>query len=176
MFEIGWSELLIVAIVAIIVVGPRELPKMLRAFGNTVGRLRRMAGEFQDQFREAMREAEVEEARREMEKLRDLNPLNDIRDEIKSVADQARIDPNQIAAPELPSSSSTAPALASSPPAVEAPEAAPAIPSALAPAAPEPAVETPVAETPKNTANSSAPPSSAEAPREPERSSAAGSA
>ena len=50
MFDIGWSEILVVVIVTILVVGPKELPGLLRTLGKTVGNLRRMAGDFQSQF------------------------------------------------------------------------------------------------------------------------------
>src|SRR6476619_4913907 len=61
MFDIGWSELLVIAVVAIVVVGPKDLPKLMRSFGHYAGKLRRAAADFQRQFDEAMRESEVEE-------------------------------------------------------------------------------------------------------------------
>ena len=82
MFDIGWSELLVVAVVAIVVVGPKDLPRMLRAFGQTMGKVRRMAGEFQSQFNEALREAELEDVKRNIESVRDLNPARQIREAI----------------------------------------------------------------------------------------------
>jgi len=60
MFDIGWSELLVIAVVAIVVVGPKELPRMLRTFGRTLGTVRRTANDFRRQFDEALREAERE--------------------------------------------------------------------------------------------------------------------
>jgi sec-independent protein translocase protein TatB len=71
MFDIGWSELLVIAVVAIIVVGPKDLPRMMRTFGAYAGKLRRMAGDFQRQFEDAMREAEIEEVRKAMHSVRD---------------------------------------------------------------------------------------------------------
>jgi sec-independent protein translocase protein TatB len=64
MFDIGAGELLVIGVVALVAIGPKELPGVLRTVGQAVGKMRRMAGEFQDQFREAMREAELEEARK----------------------------------------------------------------------------------------------------------------
>lgn len=58
MFEIGWSEILVIGIVALVVIGPKDLPRVLRTTGQMIGRLRRMAGEFQATFSEALREAE----------------------------------------------------------------------------------------------------------------------
>jgi sec-independent protein translocase protein TatB len=71
MFDIGWSELLVIAVVAIIVVGPKDLPRMMRTFGSYAGKLRRMAADFQRQFDDAMREAEIEEVRKAMHNVRD---------------------------------------------------------------------------------------------------------
>ena len=59
MFEIGWSELLLIGIVALIAIGPKELPTVLRTLGQWMSKLRRMASEFQSQFQEAMREVEM---------------------------------------------------------------------------------------------------------------------
>jgi sec-independent protein translocase protein TatB len=59
MFEIGWSELLLIGIVALIAIGPKELPTVLRTLGQWMSKLRRMASEFQSQFQEALREAEM---------------------------------------------------------------------------------------------------------------------
>jgi sec-independent protein translocase protein TatB len=59
MFDIGWSELVVIAVVALIAIGPKELPGVLRMVGQWMGKARRMASEFQGQFNEAMREAEM---------------------------------------------------------------------------------------------------------------------
>ena len=61
MFDIGWTELLVIGIVALIVIGPRELPKTLRTIGQMRTKVLRMASEFQGQFNDAIREAELEE-------------------------------------------------------------------------------------------------------------------
>ena len=70
MFDIGWSELLVIAVVAIVVVGPKELPKLMRSFGFYAGKLRRAAAEFRRQFDDAMREAELEEVKKAIESVR----------------------------------------------------------------------------------------------------------
>lgn len=59
MFDIGWSELVVIAVVALVAIGPKELPGVLRMVGQWLGKARRMASEFQGQFNEAMREAEM---------------------------------------------------------------------------------------------------------------------
>jgi sec-independent protein translocase protein TatB len=94
MFDIGWTELIIVGIIALIVIGPRELPKTLRTVGQMMTKVRRMASEFQGQFNEAIREAELDELRKEAEKftnitnpLGDFDPLSDVKSQIESAVE-----------------------------------------------------------------------------------------
>lgn len=82
MFEIGWSEMLVIAVVLIVVVGPKDLPKMLRTVGKTVSKLRGMAGDFQKQFNEALKEAELDGVKKSLDDIRGLNPMNDIKKSI----------------------------------------------------------------------------------------------
>jgi len=89
MFEIAWSELFIVLVVAIIVVGPKELPGMLRAFGRIIGKLRRQADDFRRQFDESMKDVGGEDLQRELNELRRHNPLNEIRNTIEEAAREA---------------------------------------------------------------------------------------
>ena len=70
MFNIGWSELLLIAVVAIIVVGPKELPRLMRTFGHYAGKLRRAAADFQRQFEDAMQESELDEMRKALDEVR----------------------------------------------------------------------------------------------------------
>jgi sec-independent protein translocase protein TatB len=67
MFDLSWGELLIIGMVALIAIGPKELPGVLRGVGHWMGKVRRMASDFQDQFREAMREAEVADLKRQFD-------------------------------------------------------------------------------------------------------------
>src|SRR5262245_13303859 len=69
MFDVGWSELLLIGIVALIAIGPKELPGALRTLGQWMGKVRRMASEFQSQFHEAMREAELAELKKEVDEM-----------------------------------------------------------------------------------------------------------
>jgi sec-independent protein translocase protein TatB len=69
MFEIGWSELLVIAIVAIVVIGPKDLPRVMRTVGQWAGKMKRMSREFQNQFNEALREAELEDVRKDVEEI-----------------------------------------------------------------------------------------------------------
>ena len=71
MFDIGWSELVVIAVVALIAIGPKELPGVLRMVGQWMGKARRMAAEFQGQFNEAMREAEMAELKKTFDDVKD---------------------------------------------------------------------------------------------------------
>src|SRR5712691_9681459 len=71
MFDIGWSEIVVIGVVALIVIGPKELPAVLRAIGQWTTKIRRMAGEFQSQFQEAMREAEMADLKKQVDDLGD---------------------------------------------------------------------------------------------------------
>lgn len=82
MFEIGWTEMLVIAIVMIVVVGPKDLPRMLRTFGKTVTKLRGMAGDFQKQFNDALKEAELDDVKKSIDDIRSLNPMADIRKQL----------------------------------------------------------------------------------------------
>ena len=82
MFDIGWSEMLVIAIVMIVVVGPKDLPRMLRTFGKTTAKLRAMAADFQKQFNEALKEAELDDVKKSVDELRSLNPANEIRKQL----------------------------------------------------------------------------------------------
>jgi sec-independent protein translocase protein TatB len=70
-FGIEWSEYAVIAIVALIVIGPKELPAVLRAVGQWTTKIRRMAAEFQSQFQEALREAEMADLKKEVDSLND---------------------------------------------------------------------------------------------------------
>jgi len=124
MFDIGWGELVVVGIVALIAIGPKELPTVLRTIGQYMGKVRRMASEFQGQFQEALREAEVADLQKQAEEWK------------SSVTDFANYDPLA----ETPKSETAA----------EASEpAAHADPDDLAAqSAPEVAVEVPLPEPP----------------------------
>src|SRR6516164_1975452 len=71
MFDIAWGEFVVIAVVALIVIGPKELPAVLRAIGQWTTKIRRMAGEFQSQFQEAMREAEMADLKKSVDELSD---------------------------------------------------------------------------------------------------------
>jgi len=106
MFDIGWSELLVIAVVAIVVVGPKDLPKLMRGFGHYAGKLRRAAGDFQRQFEEAMRESEIEEVKKALESVRAETPSLDLEASI----DQPMMLPKPAAAPPVEATAKAKPA------------------------------------------------------------------
>jgi sec-independent protein translocase protein TatB len=71
MFDVGWSEMAVIGVVALIAIGPKELPGVLRMVGQWTGKARRMASEFQGQFREAMREAEMADLKKSFDEVKD---------------------------------------------------------------------------------------------------------
>ena len=80
MFDLDISKMIIVGIVALAVIPPKDLPRVMRTVGQTVGKMRRMASEFQGQFMEAMREVEREA------------DLDSVKKEFQAINDQAKID------------------------------------------------------------------------------------
>ena len=71
MFNIGWSEYLVIAVIALIAIGPKELPGVLRMAGQWIGKARKMAAEFQGQFQEAMREAEMADLKKSFDEVKE---------------------------------------------------------------------------------------------------------
>src|ERR1700761_1679723 len=71
MFDIGWSEIAVIAVVALVAIGPKELPGVLRTVGQWMGKARKMAAEFQGQFQEAMREAEMADLKKSFDEVRE---------------------------------------------------------------------------------------------------------
>jgi sec-independent protein translocase protein TatB len=135
MFDIGWSELLLIGIVALIAIGPKELPGALRTLGQWMAKVRRMASEFQNQFHEAMREAELADLKKEVDEMATkaqsyahFDPIDDIRKDIEKAASPP---------PDLDTLTDTA----ASPPAASPPAATP-------PASPPAATDTPPAVAP----------------------------
>ena len=95
MFDIGWSELVVIAVVALIAIGPKELPGVLRMVGQWMGKARKMASEFQGQFQEAMREAEMADLKKSFDEVKDvatgLSPANVMTSLQKDVSDALQI-------------------------------------------------------------------------------------
>jgi len=100
MFDMSWGEVMVIGGVALIVIGPKDLPKALRTVGQMTAKVRRLASEFQGQFSEAMREAELDEVRREVEGINRqvssatataFNPIQSIRDELKTAVESRTV-------------------------------------------------------------------------------------
>ncbi len=66
MFDIGWPELIVLVVVAVVVVGPKDLPRLMATLGRYLGRARAMAAEFQKGFEDLARESELEDLKREI--------------------------------------------------------------------------------------------------------------
>ncbi|MBX9710115.1 MAG: Sec-independent protein translocase protein TatB [Xanthobacteraceae bacterium] len=133
MFDIGWSELVVIGVVALIAIGPKELPGVLRMVGQWVGKARRMASDFQGQFNEAMREAEMADIKKSFDDVsaaaKDLHPTNLLTSLSKDVEDAVKIDPPAITSADEPQSAvpeGEAHALMVEKPAPDAPAAKPA--------------------------------------------------
>jgi sec-independent protein translocase protein TatB len=95
MFDIGWGELLVIGVVALVAIGPKELPGVLRTVGQWTGKLRRMATEFQNQFHEAMREAELADLKKQVDEMTSevrgygsFDPVSDVRRELEKTQSQ----------------------------------------------------------------------------------------
>ena len=94
MFEIGWGELVLIGVVALIAIGPKELPGVLRTVGQYMAKVRRMASEFQGQFQEAMREAEMADVKKSVDEMTesatkhftDFDPIGTVRKEIEGLS------------------------------------------------------------------------------------------
>jgi sec-independent protein translocase protein TatB len=164
MFGLGWGEMVVIGIVALIAIGPKELPTVLRTLGQSMAKIRRMAAEFQGQFQEALREVEISDLKKQAE------------DITSSVTDFSNFDPMANAQKEMerafmPDAPATGElASAPSPDAANAALAAPAPPAELAAPLPEatplPEINVPLPEplTEKDFAPTELPP-----PKEPEK-------
>ena len=150
MFDFDASKLLIIGVVALIVIGPKDLPRVLRQVGQMVTRVRRMAGEFQGQFMEAMKEADLQDLRNEVTKLKEtatldvgFNPLADVRAELTKAVGSATaaLEAGTATAPvAMPAPAETVPALAGATPAETVPAAGSVVLEAAEPAHFTPAV------------------------------------
>ncbi|MEH2508844.1 sec-independent protein translocase protein TatB [Nitrobacteraceae bacterium AZCC 1564] len=138
MFDIGWSELVVIGVVALIAIGPKELPGVLRMVGQWIGKARRMAAEFQGQFNEAMREAEMADIKKQFDDVstaaKDMSPTNLLTSISKDVEDSVKLDPPAPTTPASPTSETFAEAEAHTSPAdVTSPKApSPNVPDAKA--------------------------------------------
>ena len=144
MFDIGWSEMVVIGIVALIAIGPKELPTVLRTMGQWMGKIRRMAGEFQGQFQDAMREAEIADLKKQFDDAAssvsgvtsgatNFDPLESTRKTIESAFEEKPTESPSPAATDVAATPPTSEAVPLPPP--DEPVAPPAIDVAV----PEPA-------------------------------------
>jgi sec-independent protein translocase protein TatB len=145
MFDMSSGELLLIAVAALIFIKPKDLPGVLRAVGQWTGKIRRMAGEFQDQFRDAMREAEMADLKKDIDEATGnlgagLDPFKDIKEatEWKPPETASATPPSADAPPAPPAEAVTAEpahtAAEAPPPHAAEPAAPPSGPAASPPA------------------------------------------
>jgi len=129
MFDFDIGKLIVVGIVALAVIPPKDLPRVMRTVGQVVGKMRRMAAEFQGQFMDAMREADLESVRKELEALNEKakveTELADVRKELEAINEKAKqeaaFDPAAAIRDEVTRSAEERPALGASEIALDAP-------------------------------------------------------
>ena len=85
-FGVGYSELFVLALIAVIVIGPKDLPKMLRAFGKMMTKARGMAREFQGHVDSAMKDAGLDDVKKDLQALKVGNPMTGLKNEISSAS------------------------------------------------------------------------------------------
>ncbi|HEY2532879.1 MAG TPA: Sec-independent protein translocase protein TatB [Xanthobacteraceae bacterium] len=92
MFDISWTEFLLIGVVALIVIGPKELPAVMRTLGQWTRKVRSMAADFQNQFQEALREAEMADLKKQVDDVaqdvRNYDPLKDVRDDFHAIGNE----------------------------------------------------------------------------------------
>jgi sec-independent protein translocase protein TatB len=175
MFDISWTEFLLIGVVALIFIGPKELPGVLRTLGQWTRRVRSMAADFQSQFQEAMREAEMADLKKQVDDIahdiKSYDPLKDVRTDVEAAGKdiQSSLEKpvmtaaSEPAASEAPVAEAEA-AMIAAPAALEAAEqSVPAVPApeqpdysreaavvaaAIAPVVPEPADTAPKPDAP----------------------------
>ena len=164
MFDISWTEFLLIGVVALIVIGPKELPTVMRTLGQYTRKIRGMAADFQNQFHEALREADMADLKKQVDDMasdiKNYDPLKDVRTDLETVgkdvekslgppsdAKPAEQAPAVAAALELKPEALPAPALPDTSAEPELPLSDAAAPAAIAPT-PEPVT---VAAEPPNT-------------------------
>jgi len=136
MFDISWTEFALIGVVALVFIGPKELPAVMRTIGQYTRKVRSMAADFQNQFQEAMREAEMADLKKQVDDIKNtsFDPLKDVREDLSAMGK------------DLQSSFDAKPAPEAKPePVAATPEPAPSEPASLEPASPEPVTEPPAA-------------------------------
>jgi sec-independent protein translocase protein TatB len=105
MFDIAWSELALIGAVALIVIGPKDLPKVMRTAGQWARKARLLAGEFQRNVEDMIREAELDEVRRQVQQAVDPTA---IKEKVEALVDAKAIEEALKVEPETVASATTA--------------------------------------------------------------------
>jgi sec-independent protein translocase protein TatB len=98
MLDIGWSEMAVIAVVALVVIGPKDLPKVLRSVGQWTNKARGLAREFQSHLDDLARQADVEDMRKQVEKAASVDIDKEIREAVDPKGELAE----QVKIPEVP--------------------------------------------------------------------------
>ena len=105
MFDISWTEFLLIGIVALIVIGPKELPAVMRGLGQWTLKIRSLAADFQNQFHEAMREAEMADLKKQVDDvaqdIKQYDPLKDVRADVEAIGKDLDAAPDKSPGKEL---------------------------------------------------------------------------
>ncbi len=152
MFDISWTEFLLIGIVALIVIGPKELPAVMRGLGQWTRKIRSLAADFQNQFHEAMREAEMADLKKQVDDvaqdIKQYDPLKDVRADVEAIGKDLDAAPDKSSQKELTKETEPeSPAAASPAKELPIPEAAAKLPdkeivgAGVGPVAPEAATE-----------------------------------
>jgi sec-independent protein translocase protein TatB len=134
-FDVGWSEMAVILLVALVVIGPRDLPKVARTMGKWVAKGRAMAREFQTAIEDMAREAELDKVKGEIEKAGRTNLSKTIENTIDPTGELGRAFDPTAKSQAKPKDKAGASAKASAEPAEPAPSAAPPAEAAVAPPA-----------------------------------------
>jgi sec-independent protein translocase protein TatB len=153
MFDIGWSEMMVVGAVALVVIGPKDLPGALRQAGKWMGSVRRMASDFQGHVNQAMREAELDDLRREVNNLKTgvTDPVRKHESEMRALVEA----PRALPPPDPKTVPKPAPKAAAKKPAATKPAAKPRAPAAKPKAGPRAAAKPKKPPTEKNSGKKS---------------------
>jgi sec-independent protein translocase protein TatB len=102
MFDFDMGKLLLIGVVALIFIPPKDLPEALRQMGRLVGKARRMAGEFQSQFNEAIRDVELDDLKNEFRNLKDQASAEKALADFSQMVETATVGINEPAGPMQP--------------------------------------------------------------------------
>ena len=133
MFDIGWQELLVIGVVALVVIGPKDMPLAIRAMSRWASKARALAREFQQGIDEVVRESELQDIKKNIEEVQSLDLKNEIAKTVDPTGDIAK---NLDLGDVEKTLDTTARALTYDPPAPEAPAVVPESAPALAAPAP----------------------------------------